>query len=133
MRFAARNSTAHRVETGARQNKLWIQFTVPALSTSSVVPLLYGSASNTPISCLQQVGKRHGEASRSLKVSQKYMSDHAPLTEAPASTPALAARQERRQMRRAGISLQIRLRSADFNDGNFEEVRTTLNASRKAI
>src|SRR5260370_17295782 len=36
-------------------------------------------------------------------------------------------------MRRAGISLQIRLRSADFNDGNFEEVRTTLNASRKSI
>jgi hypothetical protein len=36
-------------------------------------------------------------------------------------------------LRRAGISLQVRLRSADFNDGNFEEVRTTLNASRKAI
>jgi len=82
---------------------------------------------------LQQVGERHGEASRSLKVSQKYMSDHAPLTEAPASTPVPAARQERRQMRRAGISLQVRLRTADFNDGNFEEVRTTLNASRKSI
>jgi hypothetical protein len=36
-------------------------------------------------------------------------------------------------MRRAGISLQVRLRTADFNDGNFEEVRTTLNASRKSI
>lgn len=36
-------------------------------------------------------------------------------------------------MRRAGISLQIRIRSADFNDGNFDEVRLTQNASRKAI
>src|SRR5258707_9515624 len=61
------------------------------------------------------------------------MSDHAPLTGAPPSTPVPAARQERRQIRRAGISLQVRLRSADFNDGNFEEVRTTLNASRKSI
>src|SRR5229473_3824901 len=44
-----------------------------------------------------------------------------------------ATRTERRQMRRAGISLQIRIRSADFNDGNFDEVRLTQNASRKAI
>src|SRR5258707_9514710 len=44
-----------------------------------------------------------------------------------------ATRTERRQMRRAGISLQIRIRSADFNDGNFDEVRMTQNASRKAI
>jgi hypothetical protein len=36
-------------------------------------------------------------------------------------------------MRRAGISLQVRIRTADFNDGNFDEVRTTQNASRKAI
>ena len=36
-------------------------------------------------------------------------------------------------MRRAGISLQMRIRTADFNDGNFEEVRTTQNASRKAV
>ena len=36
-------------------------------------------------------------------------------------------------MRRAGISLQIRIRSADFNDGNFGEVRLTQNASRKSI
>jgi hypothetical protein len=40
---------------------------------------------------------------------------------------------ERRQMRRAGISLQVRIRTADFNDGNFDEVRMTQNASRKAI
>ena len=44
-----------------------------------------------------------------------------------------ATRTERRQMRRAGVSLQIRIRSADFNDGNFDEVRLTQNASRKAI
>ncbi len=36
-------------------------------------------------------------------------------------------------MRRAGISLQVRIRSADFNDGNFDEVRMTQSASRKAI
>jgi len=36
-------------------------------------------------------------------------------------------------MRRAGISLQVRIRSADFNDGNFDEMRMTQNASRKAI
>src|SRR5258708_13360736 len=44
-----------------------------------------------------------------------------------------ATRTERRQMRRAGISLQIRMRSADDNDGNFDEIRLTQNASRKAI
>jgi len=36
-------------------------------------------------------------------------------------------------MRRAGISLQVRIRTADFNDGTFEEVKMTQNASRKAI
>jgi hypothetical protein len=36
-------------------------------------------------------------------------------------------------MRRAGITLQIRIRSADFNDVNFDEVRLSQNASRKAI
>jgi hypothetical protein len=36
-------------------------------------------------------------------------------------------------MRRAGISLQVRIRNADFNDGNFEEVQMTQNASRKAL
>ena len=49
----------------------------------------------------------------------------------PAAVPV--TRTERRQMRRAGISLQIRIRSADFNDGNFDEVRLTQNASRKAF
>jgi PilZ domain len=55
--------------------------------------------------------------------------------DAPEQSPAAlpVARTERRQMRRAGISLQIRIRSADFNDGNFDEVRLMQNASRKAI
>src|SRR5260370_36654182 len=53
---------------------------------------------------------------------------------APTRSAAVpATRTERRQMRRAGISLQIRIRSADFNDGNFDEIRLTQNASRKAI
>jgi hypothetical protein len=49
------------------------------------------------------------------------------------SAPVPEARAERRQIRRAGISLQVRVRTADFNDGNFDEVRTTQNASRKAV
>jgi hypothetical protein len=36
-------------------------------------------------------------------------------------------------MRRAGISLQARIRTADDNDGGFAEVKMTQNASRKAI
>jgi len=53
---------------------------------------------------------------------------------APTQSAAVpATRTERRQMRRAGISLQVRIRSADFNDGNFDEVCLTQNASRKAI
>jgi hypothetical protein len=54
-------------------------------------------------------------------------------TVTPTAPTPVAERPERRQTRRAGISLQIRVRSADFNDGNFEEVRLTQNASRKAI
>ncbi|HYY72651.1 MAG TPA: PilZ domain-containing protein [Candidatus Bathyarchaeia archaeon] len=37
---------------------------------------------------------------------------------------------ERRRIRRAGVSLQVRVRPLYLSDGNFEEVRTTLNASR---
>jgi PilZ domain len=51
----------------------------------------------------------------------------------PQSATIPVTRMERRQIRRAGISLQIRIRNADFNDGNFDEVRLTQNASRKAI
>lgn len=36
-------------------------------------------------------------------------------------------------MRRAGISLQARIRTADDNSGSFAEVKMTQNASRKAI
>ena len=48
-------------------------------------------------------------------------------------TPVAEARNERRQIRRAGISIQVRVRTADANDGLFEEVRMTQSASRKAI
>jgi len=51
----------------------------------------------------------------------------------PESLTVGSARPERRQNRRAGLSLQVRVRTADFHDGTFEEVRTTENASRKAI
>jgi len=61
------------------------------------------------------------------------MSDHLP--EVAQNPPAIApqTRTERRQIRRAGLSLPVRIRTADFNDGNFDEVRLTQNASRKAI
>ena len=42
-------------------------------------------------------------------------------------------RHERRHIRRVGVTLQVRIRTADGEDGDFEEVRTTLNASKKAI
>lgn len=66
------------------------------------------------------------------------MSEHlrtVATTESTPVPPALVpgARTERRQTRRAGISLQVRIRTADFNDGNFDEVKMTQNASRKAI
>jgi PilZ domain len=60
-----------------------------------------------------------------------------PRTDVPvrssAPSASTSARPERRLNRRAGVSLQIRVRTADFHDGTFEEVRTTENASRKAI
>ena len=42
-------------------------------------------------------------------------------------------RHERRHIRRVGVTLQVRIRTADGEDGDFEEIRTTLNASKKAI
>lgn len=61
------------------------------------------------------------------------MSDHTPLTESPAAMRLSATQEERRQMRRAGVSLLVRLCSTDASGDQFEEVRTTLNATRKAI
>ena len=42
-------------------------------------------------------------------------------------------RQERRQMRRAGVKMPVRLRPADYRDQKFEEVLATLNASRSNL
>ena len=61
------------------------------------------------------------------------MSEHWNVAVSTQSAPGPPARSERRQMRRAEISLQARIRSADFKDGSFDEVRITQNASRKAI
>jgi hypothetical protein len=61
------------------------------------------------------------------------MSNHTSLTEALVSTRLSATREERRLMRRAGVSLLVWLRSMDSTGDQFEEVRTTLNATRKAI
>lgn len=43
---------------------------------------------------------------------------------------APTATHERRQRRRVRVSLELRIRPADFNDGSFEEVTSTRNASR---
>jgi hypothetical protein len=61
------------------------------------------------------------------------MSEHLSAAAPTQSARVPETRAERRQIRRAGISLQVRIRNADFNDGNFDEVRMTQNASRKAI
>jgi PilZ domain len=60
------------------------------------------------------------------------MSDRASVQSAEIAPPGVT-RHERRQIRRVGVALQIRLRNADAQDGDFEEVRTTLNTSRKAV
>jgi PilZ domain len=41
--------------------------------------------------------------------------------------------QERRKRARVKVSLELRIRPADFNDGSFEEIRSTLNASRDSF
>jgi hypothetical protein len=61
------------------------------------------------------------------------MPDHLSIAEQNSSAPAPRTQTERRKIRRAGISLPVRIRTADFNDGEFDEVRVTQNASRKAI
>jgi PilZ domain len=77
----------------------------------------------------QKVETATGLTLRPAKTMSERLSAMAPTQ----SAAVPATRTERRQMRRAGISLQIRIRSADFNDGNFDEVRLTQNASRKAV
>jgi hypothetical protein len=51
-----------------------------------------------------------------------------PNQTSPSSAPA--AKQERRRKGRAKVSREMRIRAADFNDGSFEEVCSTLNFSR---
>jgi hypothetical protein len=46
---------------------------------------------------------------------------------------ASAAQQERRQKRRARVSREMRIQPANFNEGSFEEVRSTLNISRDGL
>ena len=60
------------------------------------------------------------------------MSERLSIQEAETRVPE-SARQERRKIRRVGVALQVRIRNAEHADGDFEEIRTTLNASKKAI
>lgn len=68
---------------------------------------------------------------RDLHGSRILMSERSPLREV--ETPQPVPAQERRGKRRVGVSLQLRIRPLEFSDGNFEEVRTTLNVSRNAL
>src|ERR1700740_2813418 len=58
------------------------------------------------------------------------MSERLSVTQEKSASSACS---ERRQSRRAGVSLLVHIRSTDLADGNFEEVRTTINASRKNV
>src|SRR5260370_4887488 len=61
------------------------------------------------------------------------MSGQPTAQELEAPQPASGRDHERRRNRRVGVSLQVCLRPLEFSDGSFEEVRTTLNASRSAL
>src|SRR5438034_10493733 len=61
------------------------------------------------------------------------MSGQLTAQELEAPQPASGRDHERRRNRRVGVSLQVCLRPLEFSDGSFEEVRTTLNASRSAL
>jgi len=60
------------------------------------------------------------------------MSEHSIMVETETLVSTLT-RAERRKIRRVGVSMQVRIRTADANDGDFEEIRFTQNASRKAV
>ena len=71
------------------------------------------------------------------------MGDHIPeprIERLPGLEPGLASHcasaappEERRKLRRAKLRLRARMRPGEFDDGAFEEVAATLNASRKAF
>lgn len=77
----------------------------------------------------QQAGLAYLRLDSAPKVTD-FMSERVSVS---AEKPQSSARPERRQSRRAGVSLTVHVRSIDFADGNFEEVRTTINASRKSV
>ncbi len=61
------------------------------------------------------------------------MSERLPAGKIETPQSACVPAGERRGKRRVGVSLELRIRPLEFSDGNFEEVRTTLNASRNAL
>jgi hypothetical protein len=56
-----------------------------------------------------------------------------PIEEVKTATPTSAPAEDRRRNRRVPVSLEVRVRPADFSDGDFEDVRTTQNVSRGAL
>jgi hypothetical protein len=61
------------------------------------------------------------------------MSQGLPAREIESSQSACTPAYERRGKRRVSVSLQLRIRPLEFSDGNFEEVRTTLNLTRNSL
>jgi PilZ domain len=60
------------------------------------------------------------------------MPERSTITATESGLPPVT-REERRKIRRVGVNMQVRIRTADAEDGDFEEIRTTQNASRKAV
>jgi len=56
-----------------------------------------------------------------------------PIEEVRTASATSARAENRRRNRRVPVSLEVRVRPADFGDGDFEELRTTENVSRGAL
>ncbi|PYU41381.1 MAG: hypothetical protein DMG54_20045 [Acidobacteria bacterium] len=56
-----------------------------------------------------------------------------PIEEVRTASATSARAENRRRNRRVPVSLDVRVRPADFGDGDFEEFRTTQNVSRGAL
>jgi hypothetical protein len=70
---------------------------------------------------------------RQSATNRNSMSKPLATEQTESSQNASVRAEERRGKRRVAVSLQVRLRPVEFSDGNFEEIKMTLNASRNAL
>ena len=61
------------------------------------------------------------------------MTTSAAIQQEPATAAGASTTSERRKQTRAGVNLAVRVRPAEAKDGDFEEVRGTLNASDQGL